>query len=432
MSGGVYGGDEVGALVFDIGSCTSRVGYAGEDCPKADIPTVIGVGPGEDTPMDTEDSEAPIKPAPSNKYYIDTTVIGRPREGVEMKTPLKDGIIKDWELYQQLINHLYTKHIKTDSDLHPVLMTEPTWNTKSDREKLTELMFETYKVPAFFLSKTAVLSAFANGRSTALVIDSGANQTSAVPVHDGYALSSATTRTPLAGDFITAQCRGFLDEQKIEVVPHYLVASKEPVKERAPANYVKKKVPEVTTSFHEYMVKKVISDFQASICQVSTSSLRDEIETSTSIPTTLYEFPNGYNINLTVEKFKLTEGLFDSSTGHVKGISGGNLLSIPNVALHSASVCDSEIKPALYGSVVVVGGNSLLNGFTERLNRDLTTKTPQSVRIKMVQNVSTVERKFSSWIGGSILASLGTFQQMWISKQEYEETGKSVVQKKCP
>ena len=82
--------------------------------------------------------------------------------------------------------------------------------------------------------------------------------------------------------------------------------------------------------------------------------------------------------------------------------------------------------------MVTVGGNSLISGFSDRLNKELTTKTPPSVRVKMVQNVTTSERRFSSFIGGSILASLGTFQQMWISKQEYEETGRTIVQKKCP
>lgn len=67
------------------------------------------------------------------------------------------------------------------------------------------------------------------------------------------------------------------------------------------------------------------------------------IENSTSIPTTLYEFPNGYNINLTIEKYKLCESLFDSST--LKGVSGGNLLSIPSVAINSAAMCDVDIRP---------------------------------------------------------------------------------------
>ena len=67
------------------------------------------------------------------------------------------------------------------------------------------------------------------------------------------------------------------------------------------------------------------------------------IENSTSIPTTLYEFPNGYNVNLTIEKYKLCEGLFDSS--NLKGVSGGNLLSIPSVTINSAAMCDVDIRP---------------------------------------------------------------------------------------
>lgn len=87
-------------------------------------------------------------------------------------------------------------------------------------------MFEKYNIPAFFLCKNAVLTAFANGRSTGLVIDSGASQTSAIPVHDGYVLQQAIVKSPLAGDFITAQCRQMFEEKNIEIVPPYVIASK--------------------------------------------------------------------------------------------------------------------------------------------------------------------------------------------------------------
>ncbi|CAG2120071.1 unnamed protein product, partial [Medioppia subpectinata] len=95
--------------------------------------------------------------------------------------------------------------------------------------------------------------------------------------------------------------------------------------------------------------------------------------------------------------------------------------------------------PSLYGSVITTGGNTLIQGFTDRLSRDLTTKTPPvcriqpfSMRLKVLSTNSTAERRYGAWIGGSILASLGTFQQMWISKQEYEEGGKAQVDRKCP
>lgn len=81
---------------------------------------------------------------------------------------------------------------------------------RSKREKLTELMFEKYNVPAYFLVKNAVLAAFANGRATGIVVDSGATHTSAVPVQDGFVLTQAIVKSPLGGDYISMQCRQFL------------------------------------------------------------------------------------------------------------------------------------------------------------------------------------------------------------------------------
>ena len=101
------------------------------------------------------------------------------------------------------------------------------------------------------------------------MVDSGATHTSVVPVHDGYALQGAVVKTPLAGDFITAQCQRFMDDVGVEVVPAYMVASKDVVKERAPASYVKKNIPPVTKSFHQYMVKvwdRVSSVHEGRVC----------------------------------------------------------------------------------------------------------------------------------------------------------------------
>lgn len=425
MSGGVYGGDEVGALVFDFGAHTCRAGFAGEDTPKADVLTVMGVSSSNNA-METE------QPNTNKKYYIDTNSVCVARENMDITTLIKDSMIEEWDLFEKMMDHLYERHIKSESELHPVLFSEASWNTKAKREKLTEVMFEKYKVPAYFLCKNAVLSAFANGRSTALVIDSGSTQTSCVPVVDGYVLQQAMIRTPLAGDLITVNCKSYFDELGVEIIPPYMIASKDVVKERASPVYTKKKVPAVSQSYHDLMVRRVLQDFAASVAQVSDTSLANEIQNSTSIPPSTYVFPNGYNLGLTVDRFKLTEALFDASSHNLKGIHGGDLLSIPNVVTTSAGMCDIDIRPSLYSGIIAVGGNSLIPGFTERLTKELTIKTPPSIRVKVIQNVSTVEKRFSSWIGGSILASLGTFQQLWISKVEYDEMGKTVVEKKCP
>ncbi|XP_003412917.1 actin-like protein 6A [Loxodonta africana] len=429
MSGGVYGGDEVGALVFDIGSYTVRAGYAGEDCPKVDFPTAIGMVLERDDGSTLMEIDGDKGKQGGPTYYIDTNALRVPRENMETISPLKNGMVEEWDSFQAILDHTYKIHVKSEASLHPVLMSEAPWNTRAKREKLTELMFEHYNIPAFFLCKTAVLTAFANGRSTGLILDSGATHTTAIPVHDGYVLQQGIVKSPLAGDFITMQCRELFQEMNIELIPPYMIASKEAVREGSPANWKRKeKLPQVTRSWHNYMCNCVIQDFQASVLQVSDSTYDEQV--AAQMPTVHYEFPNGYNCDFGAERLKIPEGLFDPS--NVKGLSGNTMLGVSHVVTTSVGMCDIDIRPGLYGSVIVAGGNTLIQSFTDRLNRELSQKTPPSMRLKLIANNTTVERRFSSWIGGSILASLGTFQQMWISKQEYEEGGKQCVERKCP
>jgi len=426
MSGGLYGGDEVGAVVFDIGSSSTRVGYAGEDTPKGDICSTIGIIK-ENESMDI-DSET-TKPA-NRRYHFDPQHY-LPLANKEMGSFVRDGMINDWDLLEKLLNHVYKDYIRDAADQHPVLMSEAPWNTKEKREKLTEMMFEKYNIPAFFLCKNAVLSCFSHGRSTSLVVDSGATHTSAVPVHDGFVLQKGVIRSPLAGDLLTAQCAELMEGWKVDIVPAYMVKSKEEVDEGKPAQFVAREFNDLTESYQQFMKKEVLRDFQKSVLQVSDSPFaRNELDT---VPSSLYEFPNGFNRQIGVDRFRISETLFDTShMNNIKGFENTTLLGAPHVINTSIGMCDIDIRPGLYNSVIVVGGTTLINGFVERLNRELLQKTPSNMRLKLVSNNQASERRYSSWIGGSILASLGSFQQMWISKQEYEETGKSIVEKKCP
>ncbi|XP_040564619.1 actin-like protein 6B isoform X2 [Lepeophtheirus salmonis] len=438
MSGGVYGGDEVGALVFDPGHFSFRVGYAGEDCPKAEIPSFVGVAPEhekevsqESMEIDGTDTKPRLNTGKNGKlrYYIDTCSLHYPKKGMEISTFMKDGMIDNWEVFEELMNYSYSQIIKSKAEEHPVLFSEAPWNQKARREKLTEIMFEKYNIPAFFLAKNAILAAFANGRSSGLVLDSGATHTSAIPVHDGYVLQQAIVKSPLAGDFLTSQCKQFLDERNVEIIPPYIIASKEEVKEGDPPKWTKKKnIPDVTMSWHNYMCRNVIQDFQTSVLQVSDCSYDEE--TISTIPHQSYEFPNGYNDEYESERFKIPEALFDPSI--IRAPQAASMLSPAHVVTTSVGMCDIDLRPALYGSVIVTGGNSLLSGFTDRLNRDLSQKTPTNMRLKLISANGNQERRYGSWIGGSILASLGSFQQMWISKAEYQESGKVQVDRKCP
>jgi actin-related protein 4 len=104
--------------------------------------------------------------------------------------------------------------------------------------------------------------------------------------------------------------------------------------------------------------------------------------------------------------------------------------TIPALILASLQGVDVDIRPHLLANVVVTGGCSLLQGFTDRLNSEL-GQIGSGPRVRLSAPGNTAERKFASWIGGSILGSLGTFHQMWISKKEYEEHGANIVEKRC-
>lgn len=426
MSGGVYGGDEVGAIVIDIGMGSIRAGFAGEDTPKADIPSVVGLVGQED--VENQGKENIDK----KKYFIDTTAIMAARKNMELTTFLNDGMIEDWDLFDKMLEHIYDKHVHSNSQQHPVLISEAPWNVRAKREKLTELMFEKYKVPAFFLVKNAMLAAFANGRSTGLVLDSGASHTSAVPVQDGYVLQQAIVRQPYGGDYITQLCRQYFEHKGIEIVPPYLIASKEPVKENESPRWTKRQnIPPLTKSWTDYATKKVLQDYQSSIIQVSSDANYDR-EVAETYPSVHYEFPNGYNFESSSERFLIPEKLFNP---HITGEGvpdTPNMMDMAQLVTTSVGMCDIDLRPALYGTVIVTGGNSLITGLTDRLQLELASRTPPSMRLKLIHTSQPAERRFGAWIGGSILASLGTFQQMWISKQEYEEVGKAQVDRKCP
>ena len=188
----MYGGDEVSAVVMEIGSSSTKCGYAGEDTPKFVLPSAVGVMGGEASSTDKA----------KKQYFVGSNAMAVRRDGMRVESPMTDGIVTDWDAAEALMEHSYKSCLGADAADHPLLMAEPSFNTASAREKMAELAFEKFGVPAFFLSKNAVLAAFAAGRGTALVLDVGGGTTCAAAVHDGYVLGSSLQKTPLAGDKI--------------------------------------------------------------------------------------------------------------------------------------------------------------------------------------------------------------------------------------
>jgi len=322
---------------------------------------------------------------------------------------------------------------------------------------MTELAFETFQVPALFLSKNAVLAAFAAGRGTALVLDVGGSTTSATAVHDGYVLSKPLIRSPLAGELLSELLLKSLQsrEPAPQIQPLYCLKRQAvgPGEERVQVQ----DFPGTHPSYHRYMQLQVIRDVKESVCRCALAPPTEGSPLDVSAWES--ELPDRSVLDFAWERLHLPELLFSPSLlrsdpppwARTATTSDGsesepsprltellsmlpeNALGLPEMVSECIRSCDTDMRRELWGSVAVSGGGSLLPGLTDRLHARLNELVPQmSMKVKLLAATTPSERRFAVWIGGSILASLGSFQQLWMSRQEYDELGANAIHRKCP
>lgn len=389
-----YGGDEIGALVLDPGTHATRAGFAGEDTPKCLIPSTYG-----------------LVPTKAKKFYGDGT-IHVPRPEMEVREYMHEGAVRDFDAASDVWSHVFAEGLRTEVGESPLMITEPAWNTAANRERTMEVAFETMRVPASYLLKGVVAAAFASGKSTALVVDIGHGVTSVTPVYDGLVLKRGMQKQAFAGAALNSLVDELFNERELEVPPHFAVKKKGAQETGEGATVVMS--PEgLTNSFLSAERTRIVEEFKESVLQVHEATYNEL--TAQQRPQRIFELPTGRQEVFRAERFKIPEALFTTDDNHT------SIQEMIKTALNSTEI---DVRPILLQNIIVTGGSSLIPGFENRLQTEL-LQIFQGAKIRITAAGNTVERKCAGWLGGSILASLGTFHQLWISKGEWEEQGAS-------
>lgn len=378
MSGEVIANQPV---VIDNGSGTIKAGFAGDERPKCLFNTFVG------RPKHTKVMVGAVE----GDQFIGNRA-DELKGLLKLQHPMEHGIVNNWSDMEHIWTHLYSE-LKIQTEEHPVLLTEAPINPRKNREKAAEIFFETFNVPALFISMQAVLSLYASGRTTGIVLDSGDGVTHTVPVYEGFALPNSIMRIDLAGRDITEHLQTLLRR----------------------SGY----------AFTTTAEKEVVRTIKETACYVAFDPAKEEelLEPDkSSKPVQLsYKLPDGNTIELGPERFRAPEPLFRPD------ILGEEFLGIHECVVTSIKKADLDLRKTLYSNIVLSGGSTLFPGFGDRLLHEVKRLAPKEVKIKIS---APPERKYSTWIGGSILASLDTFRKMWISHDEYDEDGANVVHRK--
>jgi len=389
-----YDEDEKPAIVIDNGSGMMKAGCSGEDAPKVTFSSVVGY-PRHKTALIGTDKD----------YYIGEEA--QQKRGIcILKYPLEHGIVQNWDDMEKVWRHTFDNELRmvvgdeceADEDACGVLLTEAPMNPKDNRERMTQIMFETFNVRRYYVNIQAVLSLYASGRTTGVVVDCGDGVSHTVPIYEGYSMPHAIQRINLAGRDLTNYLCKILQESRVNL----------------------------STSGERETARRIKEE----LCYAS-MDFDGEVDSFAGKEKS-FEMPDGEIVTIHNQMIRCPELMFKPALG------GKEMMGLHELTNKTVKDCDLDVRKDLLSNVVMSGGTTMFPNMPERLQAELQALVPEATKVKVI---APPERMISVWIGGSILTSLSTFERMWISRESnpehqppivgYEEIGPRIVHQMC-
>lgn len=324
------------------------------------------------------------------------------RHMLQINYPVENGKVVNWEDMKILWNHTFSDHLGIDPKESQILLTEAPHNPTENRMKMIQTMFETYGFQRVYIAIQAVLTLYAQGLVTGLVVDSGDGVTHVVPVYEGYCIPECVGRLDLAGRDIT----------------NYLI------KLLLLRGYVFNRTADFDT------VRQIKEKF----CYVGYDlELEKKLALETTTLVKKYTLPDGREIRIGAERFEAPEALFNPMLAGKEGVGMHELI------FNSINQSSIDTRPEFYKHIVLSGGTTMYPGLPSRLEKEIkelyVEKVLKGNRERLGGLKLKIEdpprRKHLVFLGGAVLADLLKDKpDAWISKQEYEEKGISYCMKK--
>jgi len=299
-----------------------------------------------------------------------------------------DGYFNDIKKFEDFFDDFISdKELNTSLNQGSILFSEPIIHNKTQRMDLTQFLFEKYEIGGLFFFNNSVLSSFSYGKSSCIVFDSGHSQSNVVPVHDGMIIKNGINFFNLNGINIE------------EIIINDLINKQ--IKEYDAYNILQK--------------IQIISDLKEIIFTPEENKENKK-----------YVLPDKKNIEInddfiSILKKEIENKLFNEEKGNLKSII---LKSISSVLL--------DIKKELINNIFICGGNSLIfNNYFKDLKDSLAKQLVAGTVVKLTTHPSKMERTIASFLGASIISSLNIYKETIVKKEEYEEHGAIIIEKKC-